>query len=188
MERREASILFAHVRNFAATAEALEPEQVLEILNHHFRVVTEAIRRHQGTLMEYVGDMVMGAFDVPNHQPGHPRRAAEAALEVRRSLERFAAERKTAGLPVLRFGMGLSTGPVIAGCQGTEYRYEYSALGDPTNVAFHISSQAKAGQILISEELRNRLDERAKVRSLGTVRFNRRRERMPVRELVELAE
>ncbi len=138
--------------------------------------------------MEHVGDMVMGAFDVPNDQPGHPHRAAKAALEVRESLERFAAERKAAGLPVLRFGMGLSTGPVIVGYQGTEYRYEYSALGDTTNVAFHISSQAKAGQILIREELRNRLGERAKVRSLGTGRFKRRRERMPVNELVELAE
>jgi CheY-like chemotaxis protein len=93
-ERPDASILFADVRDFNATAEALEPEAVLEILSDQLRVVTEAIKRHQGTLVQYVADMVMGAFNVPDDQPDHPQRAA---LDLRDSLERFAAERETSG-------------------------------------------------------------------------------------------
>lgn len=148
---------------------------MLVILNDHFRVVTEAIKRHQCTLVQYVGDMVMGAFNVPDDQPDHPQRAARATLDLRDSQERFAAERETSGLPALRVGIGLSTGPVIAGYQGTEHRYEYSTLGDTANVTFHVCGQAKPGQILISQALQERLGDWAKVETLGSVRFKRRR-------------
>jgi len=132
--------------------------------------------------------MAMSAFNVPDDQPDHPLLAAQAALDVRDSLERFAAECRAASLPVLRFGIGFSTGQVIAGYQGTEQHYKYATLGDTTNVGYHICCKAKPGQVLTSQITLDRLGGRARVTPLGAVQLKRRREPLPVYELLELAE
>lgn len=187
-EQRQATILFVDARDFTAIAEAAGRGGVLDILNAHLRVISGAVRRHRGTLIQYAGDMVMAAFNVPDDQPHHPLLAARAALDVRDSLERFAAERQAASLPVLRFGIGLNTGPVTAGYLGVEYRYEYAAIGDTTNVAFHLCSKAAAGQILIGQMTLQRLDGRARITPLGSVQLKRRHMPLPVYELVGLVE
>jgi class 3 adenylate cyclase len=187
-QERQATILFADARGYTAVAEAVEQEQVLNILNAHLHVISEAVRRHGGTLVQYAGDMAMAAFNAPDDQPDHPLKAARAALDVRDALERFTAQRQAASLPVLGFGIGLSTGPVVAGYVGVEYRYEYAVMGDTTNVAFHLCARAEAGQILISQMALDRLGDKARVIPLGPMQLKRRRVPVPTYELGELVE
>lgn len=185
-EQREATVLFADARDFTSMAESLPPDQVLDTLNAHFEVIAEAIRKYDGTLIEYVGDMVMAAFNVPDDQPGHALLGAQAALDIQRGLARFADECLGSNMPVLHFGVGLNTGPVIAGYQGTRHLYKFATLGDTTNVAFHICSRAAGGQVLISQHSMERLGRRAHVTPLGTIHLKRRRALLPIYELLGL--
>jgi adenylate cyclase len=185
-EQRDATILFADARNFTAMAEDLSPTQVMALLNVYLRVITEVIHDHQGTVIQYVGDQVMAAFNVPGDQPDHAARAARAALAIRERLEQFAASQRAAGLPVLEFGVGVNSGPVAVGYLGVEPRREYAVIGDTTNTAAHLCAQAAAGEVLLGAATVERLGGLACVRPHSLAQLKRRRKRLPTYELLTL--
>lgn len=186
-EQRMATILFADVCNFTAVAEAIGPDRVLDVLNAYLRVINKVVHQYEGSVIQYVGDLVMITFNVPEDQPDHIMRSVQTALEMRNDLEHFALQNQTApNLPVMRFGFGVHTGPVLTGYLGAENRYVYAAVGDTTNVAFHICSRATAGQIIISQAVLDQLEGQIETVSLGTFPLKRRREAMPIYELLGL--
>jgi class 3 adenylate cyclase len=154
--KREATVLFADMRGFTGLAEHLTPEAVLDMLNDYLGVVAEAVLRHEGTLVQVVGDMVMGVFNLPGLQADHPQRAIAAGIDVQQSLSRYAQQRaEEEEKPPVGFGIGISTGPVVAGYLGIQQRYRYAVVGDTTNVAFYLCSQAAVGQIILCESTVN---------------------------------
>ncbi|MCP5098998.1 MAG: adenylate/guanylate cyclase domain-containing protein [Chloroflexi bacterium] len=183
--RRDASILFADMRNFTAMAESLEPEHAVDVLNAYMSVIVKAIRRHDGTIIQIVGDMVMATFNLPDALPDHVNRAVIAALDIRKSLELFVAEERAQNIPALGFGIGICMGSVTAGYLGSEDRYRFSVVGDATNVAFHLCSRAAAGQIILSHDMLKELDDQFLIKPLGVVNLKRRRLPLRIYELQE---
>lgn len=179
---REATILFADMRDFTVFAEVYQPADTLEFLNTYLAVVTEAILRHEGSLVQLVGDMVMGVFNVPEVQPDHALRAVRAALDIQESLREFNAN-SDGRYPAVSFGVGISTGPVIAGYLGVEQRFRYAVVGDATNVAFHLSSIAAAGRILLGETTVKEAGDSLIVQEKGDFQLKRRRKLVKVFEL-----
>ena len=53
----------------------------------------------------------------------------------------------------LNFGIGINTGDAVVGNIGPENRMEYTAIGDTVNLAARLESNAKPGQILVSESV-----------------------------------
>lgn len=184
---REATILFADMRDFTAYAEAYKPADTLEFLNKYLAVVSEAILRHDGSLIQMVGDMVMGVFNVPEEQPDHAIRAIRAAIDIQDSLRAF-NETADARYPAVAFGVGISTGPIIAGYLGVQQRFRFAVVGDATNVAFHLSSLAAAGRILIGEMTAKAASNLITVREKGDFQLKRRRKLVKVYELDSLDE
>jgi adenylate cyclase len=186
--RSDVTILFADMRNFTAVAEGLGPEQTLHVLNAYLEVVASAIWRHQGNVIQIVGDMVMAAFNAPDPLPNHPLHAVRAALDVCDSLKRFINQARTEKLPALGFGLGIYTGQVTTGYLGVENRFHYSVIGDTTNVASHLCSRAKAGQIIIGQPTLDRLTGLIETIPLGETRLKQRRATLMLHELVGLNE
>lgn len=184
----EATIMFADMRGFTAFAESTEPKRALDILNSYISVIAEGIWNHQGSLIQYAGDLVMAAFNVPDDQPDHVLRGTRATLEIRDSLERFVDRSKSCSTPGMGFGFGVSTGWVTAGYLGSNHRYQYAAVGDTTNVAFHLCARAEAGQVLISDTTRTQLGQQARVRQLDMANLKMRRASTNIYELVGLAD
>ena len=180
--QREATILFADMRDFTVFAEVYQPADTLDFLNTYLAIIAEAILRHQGSLVQLVGDMVMGVFNVPEEQADHPMRAVRAALDIQQSLLAF---NKTADsrFPSVQFGVGISTGPVIAGYLGMQQRFRYAVVGDATNVAFHLSSLAAAGRILLSETTALAVADYVQTVEKGEFQLKRRRKLVKVYEL-----
>lgn len=178
----EATILFADMRDFTVIAEAYQPADTLEFLNVYLGIVAEAILRHEGSLVQLVGDMVMGVFNLPDSQPDHPLRAVRAALDIQHSLQAF-NETADARFPAVSFGVGISTGSVIAGYLGFQQRFRYAVVGDATNVAFHLSSLAAPGRILVSESTLRAVNAPLVVREKGAFQLKRRRNSVKVYEL-----
>lgn len=182
---RDATVLFADMRDFTVFAEAYQPSDTLDFLNTYLAVVADAILRNDGSLVQLVGDMVMGVFNVPDLQPDHPLKAVQAAVDIQESLRNF-NNTADSRFPIVEFGVGISTGPIIAGYLGVQQRFRYAVVGDTTNVAFHLSSLAAPGRILLSETTVQAVGDVLNATVKGDIQLKRRRKMVKVYELNSL--
>ncbi len=151
-EERIATTFFADIRNFTHMTQNMTPEEVINMLNACMTRVSRVIDAHGGVIDKYVGDEVMALFGAPIEHPESPLNAIRCALEIIEELKRWNEERKTQGLPAIEMGIGLHTGPVLAGNMGAENRLNYTVLGRSVNLAARLCSAAKPMQILISKQ------------------------------------
>ncbi|HNB53415.1 MAG TPA: adenylate/guanylate cyclase domain-containing protein, partial [Anaerolineales bacterium] len=146
-EEREASVLFADIRNYMRIARAITPPELMNLLNRYFGIIGRVILKFGGTINQYAGDMIMATFNAPHEQPDHGSRAVRCALEAQAALLQ---EKPPRGVDVpVQFGIGVNTGPVVVGYLGFEDRFDFATLGETTNLAFRFSSLAQGGQVLI---------------------------------------
>jgi class 3 adenylate cyclase len=158
-ERVTATVLFLDVRGFTPFAVSVPPERALETLNQIFDGVVEAVNVEGGILNKFMGDGALALFGAPVPLADHARAAARAALRARDHVERLAEARRQEGLEVLRVGIGINTGPVVAGTLGGADRMEYTVIGSSVNLAARLEEIARPGQILIGPETAKALGE-----------------------------
>jgi adenylate cyclase len=137
--------MFTDLRDSTAFAESLPPEEVVEVVNRYLGELTEAILGHGGTLISYLGDGFMAIFGAPIEQADHADRALDAAREILdERLPRFNAWCAERGLgDGFRMGIGINSGPFLAGNVGSERRLEYTAMGDTINTASRLEGLTK---------------------------------------------
>jgi len=115
--------------------------------------MVEIIFKYDGFLNKFIGDAIMAIYNVPLDQDSPELRAVKTAIEMRDALDQLNREREARGVFAIKIGIGINTGPVIAGNIGHEQRLEYTVIGDAVNLASRIESQTKVAgaTILISE-------------------------------------
>ena len=145
------TILFADIRGFTRISEHAAPEKIVNLLNRYFSAMTDIIFAHGGTLDKYLGDGLMALFGAPTTTPEDASNALNAAVAMQRRLLGINTELRQEGLSEVGVGIGLHTGDVIVGYIGSERRSEYTAIGDAVNTASRLESNARGGQILISD-------------------------------------
>lgn len=150
-QRREITVMFADVVAFTPLTEKLPPEQVVQILNELFTIVTEIVFRHGGTVDKFIGDCVMALWGAPTAQPDHAARALEAAEEIVSWLEVGNASWEEKYGVSVRIAIGINSGEAVVGNVGSESRMEYTAIGTTVNLAARLEAIARPQQILISE-------------------------------------
>jgi class 3 adenylate cyclase len=150
--RAQITVVFFDIRGFTAFAETAEPEEVLGILRTYQAAMGEIIFAHQGTLEHFAGDGGMVFFNDPVPLVGHEVRAVRMAVAMRARFEELSKDWGRRGYQ-LGFGVGAAVGHATLGRTGFEGRYDYGAVGTVVIVAARLASQAKAGQILISQRL-----------------------------------
>ncbi|MBU8905950.1 adenylate/guanylate cyclase domain-containing protein [Desertibacillus haloalkaliphilus] len=151
-ERKEVTLLFVDIRGFTTLSENIEPEEVIEILNEYLDLCTKAIFTYEGTLDKFIGDGVMAIYGAPVSQDDHARRAVQSALEMKKKASELATKLEERYGHNVQFGVGINSGPAVIGNIGSKERLEYTAIGDTVNLAARLESNAKPGQILISED------------------------------------
>jgi class 3 adenylate cyclase len=134
-----------------AVAARLGEEPMHRLLSRFFTLALEAVHRYEGTINQFLGDGFMALFGAPVAHEDHARRAALAALELRRVVGARPEPLAWPASVELRMRMGLHTGPVVVGSIGDNLRMDYTAVGDTTNLAARLQQQAEPGAILISE-------------------------------------
>ena len=170
-QRRQMTVLFSDIRGFTTVSEKGQPEEIVAILNEYFTRMVEIVFAHKGTLDKFVGDMVMALFGAPLDDPKHAEHAVDAALEMIRELNRLNEKWAAEGRPALDIGIGISTGPMIAGNIGSEAIMSYTVIGDSVNLGARLESLNKeyGTRIIISEATRDALPGRYLFRPLGDV-------------------
>jgi adenylate cyclase len=170
-QRRQMTVLFSDIRGFTTVSEKGQPEEIVAILNEYFSRMVAIVFDHKGTLDKFVGDMVMALFGAPLADPNHAEHAVDAALEMIRELNQLNEKWAAEGRPALDIGIGISTGPMIAGNIGSEAIMSYTVIGDAVNLGARLESLNKeyGTRIIISEATRDALPGRYVLRSLGDV-------------------
>src|SRR5258708_8804255 len=142
-ERRIVTIMFADITGSTPLADKLDPEDLRAILAGCFYLMTEQIRRHGGTVEEYIGDEVMAVFGAPIAHEDDPDRAIRAALDMQAALARFNQRRQAQDPEAtrLRMRIGINTGEV-AGPGAQFSRRDFLITGDAVNVAARLPREA----------------------------------------------
>ena len=149
-EERTVTVMMSDLRGFTALSESLVPEQMVALLNRYFSCMAEVIIEHGGTINELLGDGMLVLFGAPEAAPDDALRAVRCAVGMQRALLAF----NEAEGERLEMGIGLETGPVIAGNIGSEHRMKYGVVGTVVNMAARIEGITFGGQVLISEPTR----------------------------------
>ena len=170
--RREMTVLFSDIRGFTTLTEQGQPDEVVGMLNEYFSSMVDLVFQHKGTLDKFVGDMVMALYGAPLDDPDHADHAVQTALamsaELSRLNERWKAQGRFAAIDI---GIGINTGPMIAGNIGSDAIMSYTVIGDAVNLGSRLESLNKeyGTRIIISEATRGQLKGQYQFRALGDV-------------------
>ena len=158
--QKEVSVLFCDIRGFTAMSEKMTPSEVVSLLNRYFQAMIDIVFKHNGTLDKIIGDELMVLFGAPLKGENDAKDAVECAIEMFDALEEFNQKMMLEKLPTLNIGVGLNHGKVISGNIGSEKQMNYTVIGDPVNLAARLCSHAKPGEIVISETVFEKLEEK----------------------------
>jgi len=107
-ERRVVTLLFADVTSSTSFAEATDPEDVRALMTQYYRIATQVIAEHGGTLEKFIGDSVMAVFGLRLAHGDDAERACAAALALR---ERVASDPVTGAIRLRRLAARFLGGP-----------------------------------------------------------------------------
>ncbi len=165
LEEKQVTVMFADIADFTALVQTLPPERVLEILNEFYRLATQLIFSFEGTVDKFLGDQVMALFGAPYSRGDDAIRAVRAAMALKAEWARSMTSRPPEERLQLR--VGLNTGKVLAGTVGSEARVDYTAIGEPVNIASWLCSSAAPGQVLLTGKSLASIGARFDVTPLG---------------------
>jgi len=175
-ERRNVSVLFIDIRGFSRLAKSVDPELLVSFLNEAFALITNRLLDHGATVDKYVGDAILAYFGAPIVTPDHPQRAIASAIAIQRSVRERNLKREVSGEGVakLEVGIGIQTGEVVVGNIGSDLKMDYTAIGDPVNVASRLQNLAQPGEIIVTDRVTEALGNRIEVEALGPVELDGR--------------
>ena len=177
------TVLFADIRGFTRLSEHAPPEKIVSLLNRYFSAMTDIIFAHGGTLDKYLGDGLMALFGAPTTTPEDASNALNAAVAMQRRIIGINQELREEGLGEIGVGIGLHTGEVTVGYIGSERRSEYTAIGDAVNTAARLESNARGGEILISEATSKAAGSRYKLKARDPITVKNREQPVPLFEV-----
>jgi class 3 adenylate cyclase len=183
------TLLAADLRGFTAMSEKMSPDEVVRQLNAYHGTMLERIEEHGGALDKFIGDGILVVFGLDPETRNADAGAAAAvacARDMLVALDRHNAERAGEGNPALRMGIGVHTGPVVAGNIGAPgRRLEFTVIGDAVNTAARLEGLTKeaATPVLISSDTVERLTERQGLRELPAMQAKGRSEKTRVFQL-----
>lgn len=175
--RVEATVLVSDLRGFTSHAERLAPELVLELLNRVQSTLAGIVHAHGGRVDKFMGDGMLAVFGMDG-AGAHARDALDAARRMRDAVAGLAP----AGTDALRLGIGVHSGPLVAGCLGSGLRLEFTVLGDTVNTAARLQDATKdlGVDLLVSAATYHAAGAPAGWRALGEVALRGRLARQAV--------
>ena len=156
--RRDITVVFCDLRAFTAFAETAEPEEVMGVLDDYYQALGDLVTRFEGTLERFTGDGLMVFFNDPLPCEDAPLRAVRMAVAMRNRIQGLAQGWTRHGYD-LSFGVGVAQGYATLGRVGFEGRFDYTAIGNCTNLAARLCAEARPWQILVSPRVHAAVEE-----------------------------
>ena len=176
------TVLFTDIRDFTTLSEKMTPEENFRFVSSFNAHLGPIIRSHQGFINQYLGDSIMAIF------PDNVEDALKAAIEMQKAVFEYNKKRKLDGLPVIRAGIGMHTGPLIMGITGDEHRMDAATISDTVNTAARIESLTKyyKSPLLLSQDTFSHIKEKDlfHLRNLGGVRLKGKHKLLDIIECI----
>lgn len=137
----QATIVFTDLIGSTAMAEAMDEIEYARAVTVYYDAAEEIVERHDGMVVEFMGDGILVVFSESVSGKDHAARACRAVLDLAAEIDRRNAQ--AANLPDLRLRVGMNSGLTATGDVGARNRYNYKALGDTVNVAARLEAQGK---------------------------------------------
>jgi adenylate cyclase len=185
-ELRETTVMFTDVRGFTAWSERHPPAHIVSVLNDYFELMVDAIHRHKGTLDKFMGDGILALFGAPISYGQDAANAVGCALEMMQAVGQFNREHAATG-DHFSIGIGIDTGPIVAGYMGSSRSMEYTAIGDHVNLASRLCGAAKPGQILVSAATLRAVGRRFGARDLPAIQVKGKQQPISIFEITDYA-
>lgn len=154
-ETIRAAIWFCDLKGFTALSEQLPGQQIINLLNDYFDVITPAIEAEGGEILKFIGDAVLAIF-LPEgeDEAAAAARALRASAEATASLTAANAARAEAGEPQIGTGIALHFGDVVYGNVGGKARLDFTVIGPAVNLASRIEGLTREVDrpVLVSAE------------------------------------
>lgn len=168
------SVMVADIRNFSRYLDARPPEEAAAVLHAFFSVATQVVQAHGGVIESFQGDAVIAVWNgtpCSSHADAsdHARRALQAALQLQQAVRGVLPDPAPGGLEPLALGIGVETGPAMAGSFGLASRRTHMVMGRAVTVASRLVEMTAelAHPILVGEGLAGQLGG-AGLESMGT--------------------
>ncbi|MCL2187526.1 MAG: adenylate/guanylate cyclase domain-containing protein [Defluviitaleaceae bacterium] len=172
---KEVSALFVDIRGFTSFSESNPPKQVVEMVNKYLGLTCSAIQSNLGTIDKFIGDATMGLFNAPGDVPDHALRAVKAAWTMKQGSEELRRDMMQEYGVNFHFGIGINTGNAVVGNMGSDFRMDYTAIGDAINTAARLESNAIEGQIVISDATYQQVKQHVDVIDLGVLQLRNKK-------------
>jgi adenylate cyclase len=148
----ECTVFNSDIRGFTPLSEGSRPEELVTLLNDYFEQMVDILFKYEGTLDKFMGDGIMALWGAPVAHPDDAFRSVSCALEQMEALGKFNRLRIDAGQQPLAIGIGIHTGPLVAGYIGSSKALSYTVIGDTANTSARLCGVANSGQVLVSEQ------------------------------------
>jgi len=146
-----ATVMFVDICGFTSISENIPANEVVSLINTIFDKIVQVVISFGGHIDKFMGDAVMAVF----RDQFHLDRAIDAALAIRAEFNNSNVYKVGENNYKPEFSIGINSGEMVSGNIGSETlkRLDFTVIGDAVNLAQRLQTVAKAGQILISEEV-----------------------------------
>ncbi|WP_199247241.1 CHASE2 domain-containing protein [[Phormidium] sp. ETS-05] len=144
-----ATVMFMDIRGFTTISETMPPPELFAWLNEYLDAMSNCIMDCEGAIDKYIGDAIMAVFGIPFPRSSEAEikrdatNAITACLAMHDRLQPLNENLKSRGLPAIKIGIGMHTGPLMAGSVGGKRRANYSVIGDTVNTAARLEPMNK---------------------------------------------
>ena len=185
-ERKVLSVLFSDIRGFTSLSEGMPPERLTDFLNSYLTPMTEIVLTNRGLLDKYIGDAIMAVYGAPVALDEHAVAACNTALQMLERLGQLSLIWRERGLPELKIGIGINTGPVSVGNMGSKDRFDYTVVGDNVNLASRLEGLNKhfGTSIIMSEQTKSKIGDIFTHRELDQVTVKGKNKPVRIYELI----
>ena len=146
---KQASVLFADIKDFTIISEQLSPDDLIEGLDAYFEKFDQIIDKYDIEKIKTIGDAYGCAGGVHTKSEGNPHLVVEAALEFLKEIDNLGKQRLAQNKVPFQFRIGIHTGQLVAGVIGLR-KFAYDIWGDTVNMAARMQQHSETNKINIS--------------------------------------
>ncbi|MBF0134289.1 MAG: adenylate/guanylate cyclase domain-containing protein [Magnetococcales bacterium] len=154
-ERKKLTVFFSDIKDFTATTDDMEPEDLTFLINDYLTEMTRIALKYGATIDKYIGDAILIFFGDPESRG--VQEDAQACVRMALEMQRHMADLRTKWSEMgyarpFHMRVGINTGYCNVGNFGSNERMDYTIIGGEVNLAARLEGVSDADGITLSYE------------------------------------
>lgn len=163
------TILAADICGSTQLAERLGAPRFSRVLNSYYQQMTEVVFKHSGILHKFLGDGLMAVFGMRREVANPEEKAVVTALDMLDELKNIHLDFGEQ----IQIGIGINSGPAVAGYIGTQEYLELAVLGYPVNIAWGLEALARPNRIFIGHPTYQAVSNTFTIHPIGNIEIKK---------------